>query len=292
MLTFLQLVHIFICIFLILLILIQAGKGHGLAGAFGSFAGGAAQNLFGARTTDVLTKITGYVAALFFISALFLAFMQVKDSKSVLETVKKPEVVEEAKEGASEISKKISEVTENLLKKSDKKEENVNLDNEEEKNSLVSNEEKEKTKDLNNEITFHNISTNETNNQSQELTNEIPVSNDITASEESVISQTSDVVNTSTEENMILESETESSKEPESELLPSIEETKEVIEPVMNDSVEDSSSVSEPIMQENNIVVEEPVMEENSDSMITTTLENQDLNKIEDEKKELAPTVE
>ncbi len=47
-------------LFLILLVLIQRGKGGGLAGAFGGAGGSSA---FGSRAGDAFTKITIYVAA-------------------------------------------------------------------------------------------------------------------------------------------------------------------------------------------------------------------------------------
>jgi preprotein translocase subunit SecG len=47
-------------LFLILLVLIQRGKGGGLAGAFGGAGGSSA---FGSRAGDTFTKITIYVAA-------------------------------------------------------------------------------------------------------------------------------------------------------------------------------------------------------------------------------------
>lgn len=131
MISFLQIIHIIVCFLLITLVLIQAGKGHGLAGAFGSFAGSAAQNLFGARTTDILTKITAYLVAFFFISSLFLAFLQIKESQSVTKNYKKPiteEVSETPTEKAKDIDKKIGELTKKLLNKtkSVKKETEVN----------------------------------------------------------------------------------------------------------------------------------------------------------------------
>jgi preprotein translocase subunit SecG len=47
-------------LFLILLVLIQRGKGGGLAGAFGGVGGSSA---FGSRAGDTFTRITIYVAA-------------------------------------------------------------------------------------------------------------------------------------------------------------------------------------------------------------------------------------
>lgn len=49
-------VHVFLCIFLVLLILLQNDKGGGLAGAFGGMGGSAA--FTGSSTATFLTKIT------------------------------------------------------------------------------------------------------------------------------------------------------------------------------------------------------------------------------------------
>jgi preprotein translocase subunit SecG len=54
---------------LILVVLIQKGKGGGLSGAF---AGGMASGILGSKTGDVLTWITISVASLFIIVALVL----------------------------------------------------------------------------------------------------------------------------------------------------------------------------------------------------------------------------
>jgi preprotein translocase subunit SecG len=53
---------IFVCGFLMLVVLLQRGRGGGLAGAFGGAGGTAA---FGAKTGDVFTWITVVVAAVF-----------------------------------------------------------------------------------------------------------------------------------------------------------------------------------------------------------------------------------
>jgi len=54
---------------LILVVLIQKGKGGGLSGAF---AGGMASGILGSKTGDVLTWITISVASLFIVVALVL----------------------------------------------------------------------------------------------------------------------------------------------------------------------------------------------------------------------------
>jgi preprotein translocase subunit SecG len=52
---FLMVVLLFTAIFLVVLVLIQRGKGGGLAGAFGGMGG---QSAFGTKAGDLFTKIT------------------------------------------------------------------------------------------------------------------------------------------------------------------------------------------------------------------------------------------
>jgi preprotein translocase subunit SecG len=56
-------------LFLILLVLIQRGKGGGLAGAFGGAGGSSA---FGSRAGDTFTKVTIYTAAIWILLIMFL----------------------------------------------------------------------------------------------------------------------------------------------------------------------------------------------------------------------------
>jgi preprotein translocase subunit SecG len=60
---------LFFCFVMILLVLIQKGRGGGLSGAFG---GGGGNTAFGAKTGDVLTWATSIVFALFVILAVVL----------------------------------------------------------------------------------------------------------------------------------------------------------------------------------------------------------------------------
>ncbi len=58
-------------LFLICLVLIQRGKGGGLAGAFGGVGGSSA---FGTKAGDVFTRVTIYSAIFWFALALFLVY--------------------------------------------------------------------------------------------------------------------------------------------------------------------------------------------------------------------------
>ena len=63
-------------LFLILLILIQRGKGGGLVGALGGIGG---SSPFGSRAGDTFTRFTIYVAAIW----LFLTMLQVRAIQTV-----------------------------------------------------------------------------------------------------------------------------------------------------------------------------------------------------------------
>ncbi|MBN1522824.1 MAG: preprotein translocase subunit SecG, partial [Candidatus Aureabacteria bacterium] len=73
-------------------------KGHGLAGAFGSFGGGMAQNLFGAQAGDMLTKITTFTAIAFVFTSLSLAVFSAKRRSSIMQSEKKKAAVEKVRE--------------------------------------------------------------------------------------------------------------------------------------------------------------------------------------------------
>ena len=65
--------HILVCIGLISAVLLQSGKGGGLAG--GAF-GGTAQTVFGGRgATDFMTRATMVLGGAFFITSVVLALM-------------------------------------------------------------------------------------------------------------------------------------------------------------------------------------------------------------------------
>jgi preprotein translocase subunit SecG len=72
--------HILVCFSLVTVVLLQSGKGGGLAG--GAF-GGTAQTVFGGRgATDFLTRATMVLGALFFVTSLVLALMSTRSSTS------------------------------------------------------------------------------------------------------------------------------------------------------------------------------------------------------------------
>ncbi|HWQ90579.1 MAG TPA: preprotein translocase subunit SecG [Clostridia bacterium] len=81
--AFLTLILVLDCIVLVFLVLLQLPKKD--AGAGLAFGGAATDALFGAGSGNVLTKITKYAAAIFFITAIILAFTQARRSGSDFE---------------------------------------------------------------------------------------------------------------------------------------------------------------------------------------------------------------
>ncbi len=66
-------IHLIVCMCLVAVILVQSGKGGGLAG--GAF-GGATQTVFGGRgATDFITRATVVLGVLFFVTSLSLALL-------------------------------------------------------------------------------------------------------------------------------------------------------------------------------------------------------------------------
>jgi preprotein translocase subunit SecG len=72
-----SIIHVIVCLILILVVLLQSGKGADLAGAFG---GGGSQTAFGARgTATFLSKLTTGAAIVFMLTSLSLSLMRSKD---------------------------------------------------------------------------------------------------------------------------------------------------------------------------------------------------------------------
>lgn len=70
--------HLIICFFLIIVVLLQSGKAADLAGAFGGMG---SQTVFGPRgTATVLSKATTIAAALFMVTSLALSIMSSRSS--------------------------------------------------------------------------------------------------------------------------------------------------------------------------------------------------------------------
>ena len=87
----LTIIHVIVCFFLVVVVLLQSGKAADLAGAFGGMG---SQTAFGPRgSATVLSKATTIAAALFMMTSLSLAILATRNaasSGSVLERQKAP----------------------------------------------------------------------------------------------------------------------------------------------------------------------------------------------------------
>ena len=72
LLNIILVIYVIVALLMVLVILMQRPKSEGLGAAFG---GGVTENLFGAQTTNVLTKITGWLAGIFFALTFLLSIM-------------------------------------------------------------------------------------------------------------------------------------------------------------------------------------------------------------------------
>ena len=79
MFGFIIFVHTLACILLVVIILMQSGRGGGLTEGFS-----AAESMFGAKTNVVLVKTTTILASVFLVTCLSLAFLSSQKDKSLM----------------------------------------------------------------------------------------------------------------------------------------------------------------------------------------------------------------
>jgi preprotein translocase subunit SecG len=84
MFTFILIIHVIVSLFLILIVLVQGGKGAELGAAFG----GSSQTLFGARgAATIFSKLTTVAAVVFMLTSLTLAILAARGASSVVNKV-------------------------------------------------------------------------------------------------------------------------------------------------------------------------------------------------------------
>jgi preprotein translocase subunit SecG len=75
---FVIVIHVFVCLFLIGVVLLQQGRSADLAGAFG---GQGSQTAFGPRAAaNVLTRLTTWSAVIFMVTSITLTVLYVRTS--------------------------------------------------------------------------------------------------------------------------------------------------------------------------------------------------------------------
>jgi preprotein translocase subunit SecG len=95
----LLIVHLVMAVALVVLVLLQQGKGAQAGAAFGG--GGSSQSLFGARgSANFLTRTTAVIATIFFVTTLSLAYLYA--NRSANSSVVSGSVVEQIKEEVPE----------------------------------------------------------------------------------------------------------------------------------------------------------------------------------------------
>ncbi len=79
MTAFIIAIHVLVCVLLIIIILIQAGRGGGLVEGFSGV-----ESMFGAKTNALLTRATSVLATIFFITCVTLALSSAHSSRSLM----------------------------------------------------------------------------------------------------------------------------------------------------------------------------------------------------------------
>ncbi|MEO8553305.1 MAG: preprotein translocase subunit SecG, partial [Kofleriaceae bacterium] len=83
MTTLLTILHIIVCLFLMLTVLLQSGKGGGMGAAFG---GGNAATVFGGSgASSFLRRLTAVAATVFMVASMILAYIASHNSGDALE---------------------------------------------------------------------------------------------------------------------------------------------------------------------------------------------------------------
>ena len=91
MTTFMTVLHIVASLFLVLVVLLQHGKGADIGAAFG---GGSSQTVFGGRGAgNFLTKLTTAFVAIFMLTSIVLSYFSGPRTVSqIIETLPQPEI--------------------------------------------------------------------------------------------------------------------------------------------------------------------------------------------------------
>ena len=88
MIGFIIFIHAIVCVFLIVIILIQRGHGGGLVESLSGI-----DSMFGTKTSAFLTRFTTVLAILFLATCLTLAVISARQSKSLMRRVRPSEEI-------------------------------------------------------------------------------------------------------------------------------------------------------------------------------------------------------
>ncbi|MBU1727457.1 MAG: preprotein translocase subunit SecG [Candidatus Omnitrophica bacterium] len=82
MMMFVIIIHVIVCFGLIVIVLIQRGRGSGLVESFQGV-----ESMFGTKTSVLLTRATTVLSVIFFFTCLSLAVLSVRQSRSLMKDV-------------------------------------------------------------------------------------------------------------------------------------------------------------------------------------------------------------
>jgi preprotein translocase subunit SecG len=108
--------HIFVCLFLIAVILLQAGRGQGLS--WGVF-GGSPQSILGTKSASFLTRVTTICASFFLVTCIVLNIIETRKSRSLfapskttsqIDLAKIKEAIEEAQKQTPEAASSVEAI--------------------------------------------------------------------------------------------------------------------------------------------------------------------------------------
>jgi len=105
---FVTVLHILVCVILVVVVLLQRGKGAEIGAVFG---GGASSTVFGSRGAgNFLTKLTSGAAVVFMLTSLVLSYWGTRQfSKSIMDEGPKKPVAEEKSKFAEPPKPPVSE---------------------------------------------------------------------------------------------------------------------------------------------------------------------------------------
>ena len=95
MYTFLIIMFILLSITMVIVILLQAGKGQGLAGAIGGGMGGGGSIFGGRGAADFLSKATTWIAALYMIFAILIGMFYKSEAEEAQKSLIEKRVEEQ-----------------------------------------------------------------------------------------------------------------------------------------------------------------------------------------------------
>ncbi|MGZ3408163.1 MAG: preprotein translocase subunit SecG [Polyangia bacterium] len=105
MVTLITIIHVFVCFFLILVVLLQAGKGGGMGIAFGSST---SSQVFGGRGAgSFLEKLTAGTAIIFMCTSITLAYFASQSDSSRLQKLSAQKAAQQQKDAQKAADEKV-----------------------------------------------------------------------------------------------------------------------------------------------------------------------------------------